>query len=83
MIIQLIKSYQHPVQKMGGTYCGRRLEPVLYGGRQGERVVTGKTREEVIKKLMAHPNSFYATFGKNIQDCTNEELVDISLGKTI
>lgn len=55
MIIQLIKSHQMPVQFFGGTYCGRRVEPDLYGGKQGDRIVAGMTREEVIMKLCAHP----------------------------
>ena len=48
-----------------------------YAGRQGDRIVTDTTREKVIAKLCAHPNSWLARFGRPIQEFSDKELVDV------
>lgn len=54
MKIQMIAKRQNGVQKEGGTYCGRRFEPVLFSAQQGNNLSTGKTASEAINNLLVN-----------------------------
>jgi hypothetical protein len=52
MIVKLIEYFKYPVQEAGGTYNGRKLEPLLYGAKQDEIVAVGKTISEAINNCL-------------------------------
>lgn len=54
MITQLVDSFQYPVQKCGGTYMGRKLEPMLFATYYKGNITTGKTASESINKMLCY-----------------------------
>lgn len=64
MIIQLInKKYTHIAQVFGGTYQGKKFEPV-YAAIQGDLIVVASSRTEVINAMFKslHNNALIKEF---------------------